>query len=77
VKYFDARTISSLPAFSSPELGIETWELDTFQDPATSDLPIIVPLAEVHCQLSRGRIEHTDPKMWITATMDRVCGELD
>ncbi|KAJ7816560.1 hypothetical protein B0H13DRAFT_1663304, partial [Mycena leptocephala] len=55
-----------------PELGIETWELDTFQDPKTSNLPIVMPLMEVHCQLSRGRIEHTVPRMWITTTMDRV-----
>lgn len=54
-----------------PELGVETWDLDVFQDPKTSNLPIILPLKDVHCQLCRGRIEHTVPGMWITATMDR------
>ncbi|KAK6974626.1 hypothetical protein R3P38DRAFT_2378737, partial [Favolaschia claudopus] len=54
-----------------PELGIETWVLDKFQDPLRSELPIIIPLEQVHCQLSRGRILHTTPPMWMTATMDR------
>jgi hypothetical protein len=60
--------------YSSPELGVETWELDKFEDPRTSNIPIIVPLMDVYCQLSRGRgrVEHTDPKIGITATMDRM-----
>ncbi|KAK6996365.1 hypothetical protein R3P38DRAFT_2437191, partial [Favolaschia claudopus] len=53
------------------ELGVETWVIDTYQDPKTSRLPIIVPLSNVHCQLSRGRLEHATPTLWITATMDR------
>ncbi|KAJ7770773.1 hypothetical protein B0H16DRAFT_1775042, partial [Mycena metata] len=54
-----------------PELGIETWEIDRYQDRQDGAFPIVLPLGEIHCQLARGRIEHTDPKMWITATMDR------
>ncbi|KAF8215095.1 hypothetical protein K438DRAFT_1749186 [Mycena galopus ATCC 62051] len=53
------------------ELGVETWELDDFEDPRTTGLPIVLPLNEIHCQLARGRLEHIDPPMWITATMDR------
>ncbi|KAJ6616540.1 hypothetical protein B0H10DRAFT_1949017 [Mycena sp. CBHHK59/15] len=37
-----------------------------------------MPLSDVHCQLSRGRLEHVVPPLWITATMDReaaaTCG---
>ncbi|KAF8170478.1 hypothetical protein K438DRAFT_211344 [Mycena galopus ATCC 62051] len=32
---------------------------------------MIIPLAEIHCQLCRGRVTHVDPPLWITATMDR------
>ncbi|KAJ6605756.1 hypothetical protein B0H10DRAFT_2311130 [Mycena sp. CBHHK59/15] len=54
-----------------PELGIETWVLDEYIDPKASDLSIIMLLSDVHCQLSRGRLEHVVPPLWITATMDR------
>ncbi|KAJ7084549.1 hypothetical protein B0H15DRAFT_747888, partial [Mycena belliarum] len=54
-----------------PELGVETWELDIFIDPHSNYPPIIMPLADVHCQLCRGRIIHTEPQLWMTATMDR------
>lgn len=56
----------------SPELGIDTWTLDKYVDPKESNLPIIMRLEDVNCQLSRGRIEHIEPPLWITATMDRV-----
>jgi hypothetical protein len=56
----------------SPELGVESWEIDVFIDPLNNDPPMIMPLADVHCQLCRGRITHTDPNIWMTATMDRV-----
>ncbi|KAF8214773.1 hypothetical protein K438DRAFT_2138267 [Mycena galopus ATCC 62051] len=54
-----------------PELGVETWELDQYVDPLRSEPLMIIPLAEIHCQLCRDRITHVDPPLWITATMDR------
>ncbi|KAK6984573.1 hypothetical protein R3P38DRAFT_2575729, partial [Favolaschia claudopus] len=54
-----------------PELGVETWEYNQYVDPRSHDPPMIMRLADVHCQVSRGRTEGT-PKLWITATMDRV-----
>jgi hypothetical protein len=56
----------------SPELGIETWDIDTYVNPLIHDPPMIMRLADLHCQMCRGRVTHTEPNMWITATMDRV-----
>ncbi|KAJ7811039.1 hypothetical protein B0H13DRAFT_1566400, partial [Mycena leptocephala] len=28
--------------------------------------PLVMPLSAVHCQASRGTLEHTDPPLWIT-----------
>ena len=69
--YYYSRRISA-ESLSSPELGVETWELDLYIEPTASRLPMILPLDEVHCQLSRCRLEHVDPPLWMTTTMDRV-----
>ncbi|KAJ7810918.1 hypothetical protein B0H14DRAFT_2378759, partial [Mycena olivaceomarginata] len=50
-----------------PQLGAETWEYDTYTDPKDEDFPpIVLPLDEIHCQISRGKISHTKPPLWIT-----------
>ncbi|KAF7346894.1 hypothetical protein MVEN_01441600 [Mycena venus] len=54
-----------------PELGIETWDIDTYVNPLIHDPPMIIRLTDLHCQVCRGRVTHTEPNMWITATMDR------
>ncbi|KAJ7821384.1 hypothetical protein B0H14DRAFT_3471571 [Mycena olivaceomarginata] len=54
-----------------PELGVETWELDQYVDPLSNDPPTIIPLADIHCQLCRGRVTHVSPKLWMTITLDR------
>ncbi|KAJ6616802.1 hypothetical protein B0H10DRAFT_1948818 [Mycena sp. CBHHK59/15] len=57
---------------SCPQLGVETWEYDTYADPKAENFPpIVMPLDEIHCQISRGKISHTKPPLWITTTMDR------
>lgn len=57
----------------SPELGINTWEYQEYEEPGTPNgHPLIIPLRNVHCQLSRGTLDYTDPPLWITTTMDRV-----
>jgi hypothetical protein len=62
----------------SPELGINTWVYREYEDPQTpGSRPIIFPLSSVHCQISRGTLEHTDPWLWITTTMDRVSKRLE
>ncbi|KAJ7729850.1 hypothetical protein DFH07DRAFT_756569 [Mycena maculata] len=55
-----------------PELGINTWEFNTFLDPHSAELPMIIRVEDIHCQVARGVITHTTPKLWITTTMDRV-----
>ncbi|KAJ7258646.1 hypothetical protein C8J57DRAFT_1073653 [Mycena rebaudengoi] len=56
-----------------PELGINTWLHEQYEDPkADGSRPVIIPLSDVQCQISRGTLKHTDPPMWITTTMDRV-----
>ncbi|KAJ7812476.1 hypothetical protein B0H13DRAFT_2470899 [Mycena leptocephala] len=55
-----------------PELGINTWEYQEYEDPGEAgSKPLIIPLEDVQCQVSRGTIEHTDPILWMTTTMDR------
>ncbi|KAJ7233434.1 hypothetical protein C8J57DRAFT_1577602, partial [Mycena rebaudengoi] len=55
-----------------PELGIDSWELDCYAPPSDPSYPPnVIPLDKVHCQISRGRILHTQPKLWMTVTMDR------
>jgi hypothetical protein len=58
----------------SPQLGVDTWEYNSYADPKDKDFPpIIIPLKKIHCQIARGKISHTEPPLWMTVTMDRVC----
>ncbi|KAJ6587813.1 hypothetical protein B0H10DRAFT_1961280 [Mycena sp. CBHHK59/15] len=41
-----------------PELGINTWELNSFVDPRSNDPPMIIWVVNIHCQVSRGQITH-------------------
>ncbi|KAJ7114850.1 hypothetical protein C8R44DRAFT_880917 [Mycena epipterygia] len=54
-----------------PELGIETWELNSYVDFKANDPPMIIRVEDIHCQVARALISHTTPKIWITTTMDR------
>jgi hypothetical protein len=68
-------TYSLLKCFLSvsPELDVNTWLYDQFEDPEEDgSRPEIIPLEAVQCQIARGTLGHTEPKMWITTTMDRV-----
>jgi hypothetical protein len=57
----------------SPQLGVDTWEYDIYADPKDKNFPpIVIPLDEIQCQISRGKLSHTNPPLWITTTMDRV-----
>jgi hypothetical protein len=57
----------------SPQLGVDTWEYNTYAEPTDEDFPpIVMPLDEIHCQISRGKITQTTPPLWMTVTMDRV-----
>ncbi|KAJ7016012.1 hypothetical protein C8F04DRAFT_626281, partial [Mycena alexandri] len=56
-----------------PELDINTWQYQEYENPMDeASRPLIIPLDEIQCQVSRGTIEHTEPKLWITTTLDRV-----
>ncbi|KAF7368239.1 hypothetical protein MVEN_00144000 [Mycena venus] len=55
-----------------PQLGVETWEHNTYANPNDKDFPpTLMPLNRIHCQIARGTISHTEPPLWITVTMDR------
>ncbi|KAJ7219920.1 hypothetical protein GGX14DRAFT_389336 [Mycena pura] len=58
--------------YEFPELGVETW---VHQQYAPHDAPgfppHILPLSDIQCQVSRGKVRYTDPPLWITTTMDR------
>ncbi|CAK5266234.1 unnamed protein product [Mycena citricolor] len=56
---------------SFPELGIETWKFNKFFDLDTNLPPMIIPFKNIQCQVSRCKVTHTDPHLWITTTMDR------
>ncbi|KAJ7193720.1 hypothetical protein GGX14DRAFT_301290, partial [Mycena pura] len=63
---------SKFPWDAYPQLGVETWDYDVFADPGEDTFPpIIIPFDQIHCQVARGKITHTDPPLWITVTMDR------
>ncbi|KAJ7110207.1 hypothetical protein C8R43DRAFT_883954 [Mycena crocata] len=61
-----------------PELGINTWELDTYIEPRNTTFPMIIRVEDIDCQVARGRVTHTQPPMWITTSMARVsCRAID
>ncbi|KAF8157655.1 hypothetical protein K438DRAFT_1861264 [Mycena galopus ATCC 62051] len=59
------------------DLGVETWEYKIYEQPGSlSSPPAVLPLAEIQCQVSRGKIWFTEPPIWITTTMDRFPSSL-
>ncbi|GBE87456.1 hypothetical protein SCP_1101320 [Sparassis crispa] len=55
-----------------PELEVETWVLGEFAlAKAPGFPPPVLLFFTIQCQLSRGIVSTTNPKMWITMTMDR------
>ncbi|KAJ7148861.1 hypothetical protein C8R46DRAFT_964921 [Mycena filopes] len=57
-----------------PELGVDTWQYNTYARPTDTDLdcpPFVIRLEKVQCQVARGKIGFTDPPLWITTTLDR------
>ncbi|KAJ7230789.1 hypothetical protein C8J57DRAFT_1386922 [Mycena rebaudengoi] len=55
-----------------PELSVESWLYEQYaqsNDPKFP--PTVIPLSDVECQVSRGKITYTDIPMWITTSMDR------
>lgn len=46
----------------SPELGINTWEYQEYEDPGDADSkPLIIPLEDVQCQISRELLSTLTP----------------
>ncbi|KAJ7453008.1 hypothetical protein B0H11DRAFT_2326851, partial [Mycena galericulata] len=58
-------------ALQVPELSVNTWEFGKFLDPASSEMPGIIQVGDIHCQVARGTLTHTTPRLWITTSMDR------
>ena len=57
----------------SPELDVETWELDSFLEPnSRASPPAVIPFNSIISQLSRATIDISEPVMWITTSQDRV-----
>ncbi|KAJ7576456.1 hypothetical protein C8J56DRAFT_1117364 [Mycena floridula] len=72
--YADLSPVEDDPWAAFPELEIETWHFDKRLTPAEAqeqNLPLIIPLHAVACQLARGVVRTTDPPLWITTTMAR------
>ncbi|KAJ7842146.1 hypothetical protein B0H14DRAFT_2219792, partial [Mycena olivaceomarginata] len=60
------------PWDNHPQLGVETWQYNTYAEPNDEDFPPnVMPLDQIHCQIARGKISHTEPPLWMTVTMDR------
>ncbi|KAJ6506557.1 hypothetical protein C8R45DRAFT_1175608 [Mycena sanguinolenta] len=56
-----------------PELGVETWLYKQYAlSNGPNHPPQVIPLADIQGQVGRGKIDYTDPPLWITTTMDRV-----
>ncbi|KAJ7770025.1 hypothetical protein B0H16DRAFT_1777103, partial [Mycena metata] len=63
---------SEFPWNNFPQLGVDTWQFNTYADPKDESFPpVVMPLDKIHCQIARGTISHTDPPLWMTSTMDR------
>ena len=57
----------------SPELDVETWELNTYLKPGDDTTPpSVIPFASIIGQISRATIDSSEPVMWITISNDRV-----
>ncbi|KAJ7575432.1 hypothetical protein C8J56DRAFT_1063292 [Mycena floridula] len=72
--YADLSPVDSDPWAAFPELEIETWYFSkrlTLSEAQDMNLPLVVPLHAVSCQLARGVVRTTDPPLWITTTMAR------
>ncbi|KAJ7598689.1 hypothetical protein C8J56DRAFT_708797, partial [Mycena floridula] len=72
--YADLSPVEDDPWAAFPELEIETWHFGKRLTPAEAqeqNLPLIIPLHTVSCQLARGVVRTTDPPLWITTTMAR------
>lgn len=62
----------------SDELDVEQWTHGQYYDIDDPLCPsTVIPLHFAQCQLARGVVPlNTDPKMWITTPMDRVCAPM-
>ena len=58
----------------SPEIEFDTWEYNTYHTPNSPDTaPSVIPFEDIQCQVARGTTSTTNPKIWMTTILDRVC----
>ncbi|KAI9060900.1 hypothetical protein FKP32DRAFT_1577059, partial [Trametes sanguinea] len=57
----------------SPELEVKFWTLKHYISTTAPDCPpSIVPVSAIRCQLARGVCAATNPKLWVTTTLEQV-----
>jgi hypothetical protein len=57
----------------SQELGVESWEYNQYASHGDEGYPPVVMWVEdIQYQIARGTLTHTDPKLWMTISLDRV-----
>jgi hypothetical protein len=61
----------------SPELDVMCFRLNEYWYPNKQPSPpIVLPFDQILCQITRGVVESSIPPLWITTSLDRVCGFL-
>ncbi|KAJ7934570.1 hypothetical protein B0H13DRAFT_2488380 [Mycena leptocephala] len=54
------------------ELGVESWEYDQYASHGNEGYPpVVMRVEDIQCQIARGTLTHTDPKLWMTISLDR------
>jgi hypothetical protein len=57
----------------SKELGVESWEYNQYASHGDEgNPPVVIRVEDIQCQITRGTLTHTDPKLWMTISLDRV-----
>ncbi|KAG2122289.1 hypothetical protein BD769DRAFT_1670917 [Suillus cothurnatus] len=60
-----------------PELDVMCFRLNEYWYPNKQPSPpIVLPFDQILCQITRGVVESSIPPLWITTSLDRVCGFL-
>ncbi|KAJ7793796.1 hypothetical protein B0H13DRAFT_1675487 [Mycena leptocephala] len=55
------------------ELGVESWEYNQYASHGDEGYPpVVMRVEDIQCQIARGTLTHTDPKLWMTISLDRV-----
>jgi hypothetical protein len=57
----------------SKELGVESWEYNQYASHGDEGYPpVVMRVEDIQCQIARGTLTHTDPKLWMIISLDRI-----